>query len=132
VKQQSAAFLEKAHELLADAEKMSSVGLFDAAGRTAYLAGFHAAQAVIFEQHDRVFKTHTGVQSEFARLMKDKVSIDNEVRSFLGLTYQLKAIADYESGTDSHISAERAHEAITAARRFVSTVEKLLSVHKET
>ena len=46
---QAGRFLEKAQELLAEAETMLGVGLNDAAGRTAYLAGFHAAQAFIFE-----------------------------------------------------------------------------------
>lgn len=71
MKPQTAAFLEKSHELLDDAETMLSVGLNEAAGRTAYLAGFHAAQASIFETHSRVFKTHSGVQGEFLRLTKD-------------------------------------------------------------
>ena len=62
MKPQSAAFLEKARELLGEAELMLGVNLTDAAGRTAYLAGFHAAQALIFETNDRVFKTHTGVR----------------------------------------------------------------------
>jgi uncharacterized protein (UPF0332 family) len=56
VKPQSAAFLEKARRLLAEAETMLGVDLTDAAGRTAYLAGFHAAQALIFESQDRVFR----------------------------------------------------------------------------
>jgi len=45
---QAAGFLEKARHLLAEADIMLGVGLNDAAGRTAYLAGFHAAQAFIF------------------------------------------------------------------------------------
>jgi len=71
VKPQSAAFLEKAQALLGEAETMLKVDLNDAAGRTAYLAGFHAAQALVFETHGRALKTHSGVRSEFARLVKD-------------------------------------------------------------
>ena len=71
MKPQTDAFLEKAKELLGQAETMLGVGLNEAAGRTAYLAGFHAAQTLIFENHDRVFKTHSGVQGEFARLVKN-------------------------------------------------------------
>lgn len=56
MKPQSGAFLEKARELLVRAQTMHSVGLNDDAGRTAYLAGVHAAQALIFETHGRVFK----------------------------------------------------------------------------
>ncbi|WP_210208982.1 HEPN domain-containing protein [Roseiarcus fermentans] len=61
MKPQSAAFLGKARELLEQAETVLRVGYADAAGRTAYLAGFHAAQALIFEREDRAFKSHKGV-----------------------------------------------------------------------
>jgi uncharacterized protein (UPF0332 family) len=123
---QSAAFLEKAQALLSEAETMLEVDLNDAGGRTAYLAGFHAAQALIFETRGRVFKTHSGVRSEFARLVKDDRRVDNELRGFLGYAYQLKEIADYESGPGSKVSAERARAALRTARRFVECVASLL------
>ena len=59
---QAAEFLAKAHHLLTEADIMLGVGLNDAAGRTGYLAAFHAAQAFIFERTGKVFKTHHGVQ----------------------------------------------------------------------
>ncbi len=104
MKPQSAAFLEKSHELLEQAETMLRVDLHEAAGRTAYLAGFHAAQALIFERDDRVFKSHNGVRGEFGRLVKDDPRFDIELRAFLSRTYNLKTIADYESGPGSKIS----------------------------
>ena len=57
------AFLEKAQKLLVRADTMLGVGLNDDAGRTAYLAGFHAAQAFIFERMGKVFKSHKGGQT---------------------------------------------------------------------
>jgi uncharacterized protein (UPF0332 family) len=63
VKPQTAAFLEKSRELLDQADTMLGVGLNEAAGRTAYLAGFHAAQAVIFETTGRLFKKHASVRA---------------------------------------------------------------------
>ena len=75
MKPQGAAFLEKAQALLREAETMLKVDLNDAAGRTAYLAGFHAAQALVFETHGRALKTHSGVRSEFARLVKTRALI---------------------------------------------------------
>jgi len=60
VKPQAAAFLDKARELLERADMMLGV--------TAYLAGFHAAQAFLFEMTGRVFKKHASVQGEFSRL----------------------------------------------------------------
>jgi uncharacterized protein (UPF0332 family) len=132
VKPQSAAFLEKARALLGEAETMLKVDLNDAAGRTAYLAGFHAAQALIFETLGRVFKTHSGVRSEFARLVKDEPRVDNELRGFLGYAYQLKEIADYELGPGSKVSAESARAALQTARRFVECVASLLPANGDT
>ena len=126
MKPQTEAYLKKSRELLDHAETMLRVDLNDEAGRTAYLAGFHAAQALIFERHGRVFKTHAGVHSEFARLVKDDSRIDSELRAFLGLTFQLKLIADYECGPDSHVSAENASRAIWTARRFMESVTALI------
>jgi uncharacterized protein (UPF0332 family) len=96
MKPQAAAFLEKARAFLDKAQ-----GLLDAhhwpdeAGRAAYLAGLHAAQALIFENTGKVIKRHSGVQREFARLVKDEPRFDVELRAFLPRTYNLKAIADY-------------------------------------
>jgi uncharacterized protein (UPF0332 family) len=127
VKPQTDAFLEKARELLGHAKTMLGVGLNEATGRTAYLAGFHAAQALIFETHDRAFKKHSAVQGEFARLVKDDPRFDLDLRAFLGRAYNLKAIADYETGPGSHVSHEQAAEAITNAVRFVDALSALLS-----
>lgn len=126
MKPQTVAFLEKSRELLDHADKMLSINLNEDAGRTAYLAGFHAAQAFIFETRSRVFKTYSGVQGEFLRLTKDDPSLDLELRAFLGQTYQLKAIADYETGPGSHVSAESARRAIQTAHRFLECVTTLI------
>ena len=127
---QAAEFLEKAQHLLAEADIMLGVGLNDAAGRTAYLAGFHAAQAVIFEQVSKVFKTHHGVQTEFMRLTKDDPRVDAELRLFLSRTYNLKAVADYETGPGADVSAERAAAAVEDGRWFVTHFAALVMASK--
>jgi uncharacterized protein (UPF0332 family) len=126
VKPQTTAYLDKARELLDQAETIFRIGLNEPAGRTAYLVGFHVAQALIFETSDRIFKSHGGVQREFSRLVKDDARVDDQLRAFLGRTYSLKAIADYETGPDSHVSAENARAAIDTARRFVECVTGLI------
>jgi uncharacterized protein (UPF0332 family) len=127
VKPQSAAFLGKAREFLAKAQDLLYAHRWpDEAGRAAYLAGLHAAQALIFESTEKTIKRHSGVQREFARLVKDDPGFDVELRTFLTRAYNLKAIADYETGPGSRVSAERAKEAIEAARRFVECVEGLI------
>jgi hypothetical protein len=70
VKTQTGAFLDKSRELLDQADTMSGVGLTDAADRTAYMAGLHAAQAPILARTSRVIKRHRGAQSELRRLTK--------------------------------------------------------------
>lgn len=91
-------FLTKAHKLLREADAMLAINLHDAAGRTAYLAGFHAAQAFIFEKTGKSVKTHKGVHSELHRLTRADADLDPEIRAVLSRTYNLKAIADYETG----------------------------------
>jgi uncharacterized protein (UPF0332 family) len=126
VKPQTAAFLDKARELLARADIMLGAGLNDDAGRTAYLAGLHAAQAFLFETTGRVFKKHASVQGEFSRRVKDDPRVAVELRTFLGRTYQLKAIADYETGPGSHVSAQTATSALQTARRLLECVTLLI------
>ena len=126
MKPQAAAFLDKARDLLERAATMLNVGLNQDAGRAAYVAGFHAAQAFLFEQHDKAVKTHKGVRTEFLRLTRNDARVDDEQRAFLGRTYNLKSIADYETGPASYVSADSASEAIQSARRFVECVVTLL------
>ena len=132
VKPETALFLEKSHELLERADTMIGVGLTDDAGRAAYLAGPHAAQAFILETTGRVFKSHSGVQREFSRVVKDDPRVDTGLRAFLSRTYQLKAIADYLTGPGSHVSAETARDAIRTARQLVECVAGLLPPNGQT
>lgn len=124
---ESIEFLKKAHKLLAQAETMLTVGLADAAGRTAYLAAFHAAQAFLFGRLGKLFKSHRGVHSEFARLARDDARIDPLMRVFLSEAYNLKAIADYETGPGSDVSPERAKGAVEQGKRFVALIGELTS-----
>jgi hypothetical protein len=44
------------------------------------------------------------VQNELRRLTKDEPRFDLELSAFLGRTYNLKAIADYETGLGSEVT----------------------------
>jgi uncharacterized protein (UPF0332 family) len=123
---ESGLFLAKARRLLAEAEGMMGIAYCEAAGRTAYLAGFHAAQALISDRTGRAVKTHSGVRTEFHRLIRGDASFDETLRDFLGATYNLKAIADYETGPDSGVSPERAAKAIAEARLFLAKIAGML------
>ena len=125
MKLQASAYLEKSRALLERAPALLEGKFTDEAGR-AYLAGFHAAPALIFEREDRVFKSHKGVQGELARLVKSDPRFDIELRAFLGRAYNLKAIADYETGPGSIVSHAQAAEAVALARRFVDAIEQAI------
>jgi len=111
-------FMAKALVCLSKAE-----GMLDRwpneAGRAAYPAGLHAAQALIIEKTGQFEKSHHGVQRELGRLTKDDGGFDLYVRAFPGRSYNLKAIADYETGPGSEVSPAGAATAILEAKRFV-------------
>jgi uncharacterized protein (UPF0332 family) len=127
MKPQTGAFLDKARSLLAQADTMMEVGLNEAAGRNAYLAGLHAAHALIFERTGKISRRHHGVQSQLQLLIKDDPRFDIELRAFLPRTYNLKAIADYETGPGSDVSAEQARQAVDTAERFIGQIAGLLA-----
>ena len=89
--------LDKAGEYLVKARSFLDVLHYnDEAG--AYLAGFHAAQALISERTGKVVKTHSGMRSTFARLVKGDPRIDPTLARFLGRAYKFKEITDYGTG----------------------------------
>ncbi len=120
------AFLDKSRECLEKAEGML-MRWPDEAGRAAYLAGLHAAQALIVEKTGQIIKTHRGVQRELHRLTKDEVAFETSLRAFLGQAYNLKAIADYETGAASKVTPERAETTIAGARRFIEAIVALIT-----
>jgi uncharacterized protein (UPF0332 family) len=119
-------FLAKAHHCLANAKVNLKVKLGDDAGRNAYLAAFHAAQALIYDRTGKVAKTHHGVHAQFEKLVRGKADVPDELRQFLGRAYNLKALADYETGPGSEIPLDRAVTAIEGAKEFVDCVGQLL------
>lgn len=60
MKPESDRFMIKARQLLQRAEKMLVADLAEDAGRSAYLAGYHAAQAFLFESSGKVAKPIAG------------------------------------------------------------------------
>jgi uncharacterized protein (UPF0332 family) len=126
MKPEAEAFLAKSRALMDRAPALLAQNFVDDAGRSAYLAGFHAAQAFIFEKLDRSPKTHSGVQTQFAVLAKQETAIGPELRAFLGRAYTLKAIADYETGPGSNVTPSQVSEAIDTAKRFVAVIVELL------
>jgi uncharacterized protein (UPF0332 family) len=95
---ETAAYLAKARKLLKEASIVAANDLSDAAGRAAYLAAYHAAQAFVFDRTGRVAKSHNGVRSEFALVARGEPRIDRSFPTFLARAYSLKESADYAIG----------------------------------
>ncbi len=120
-------FLDKARQCLADAVLYRPL-VPRIAGREAYLAAFHAAEALLYERTGKVAKTHRGLRAQFARIAKDEPRIDQSVSEFLGCAYELKSLADYGTGIEATISLPTAQAAVETATRFVDCIASLLNV----
>jgi uncharacterized protein (UPF0332 family) len=125
VKPETTELLDKARECLADAIRFQVLGP-RIAGREAYLAAFHAAQALIYEHTSRIAKTHRGVRAQFSRITREMPLVTENLARVLAHGYELKSRADYGTGPESIVSANSAEEAIEAATRFVTVIEDLL------
>ena len=123
---EASAYFDKANECLAYARANLAARLGNDAGRNAYLAMFHAAQALIFERTGKAAKTHSGVHTQFNRLVQPEAGFSTTLRRSLPQAYNLKAVADYETGPDAFIPLERAETAIATANEFVTAVAGLV------
>ncbi|MBX9699178.1 MAG: HEPN domain-containing protein [Acetobacteraceae bacterium] len=123
---EAAAFLAKDRHLLTRSAAMLAANWPDDAGRAAYLAGFHAAQALIFERRGRIAKTHAGVHTAFSEIARGEPDFDPELRIFLSRAYNLKTLADYETDPAASATLTRATRALAESRRFVAAVVALL------
>lgn len=110
--------LAKAREYLSKARNLLDVMHYsDEAARAAYLAGFHAAQALVFERTARIAKSHSGLRAAFARLAKDDPRIDRTFTRFLARAYKSKEITDYGIGPQAVVTAAEAQEMMDLATR---------------
>ena len=120
-------YVTTAHKFLTKADAMMRAGLPDEAGRAAYYAAFHAAQALVHESTGEVVKTHNGVHAGFARIVKDLPGFNREIARFLGRSYNYKSIADYGTDPEVTVSEDEARKAIQSAHAFVAEIETLLT-----
>lgn len=124
---EAADYLAKAREALSKAQYLVDDARYnDEAARAAYLAAFHAAQALIFTRLGKSVKSHSGLRSTFARLSKDDPFIDRTYSRFLARAYKFKEVADYAVGTQIVVSAADARELIATAQEFVDHIAAVL------
>ncbi len=125
---EAADYLGKARSTIDKARDwLNAVHRGDEAARTAYLAAFHAAQALLFERTGRVAKTHRGVRTSFARLAQEDPRIDRTLTQFLGRGYQRKEVVDYGIGPQAIVSEAEAREMINTAVRFIDRIATILA-----
>ena len=123
---ESGEFLGKARDCLARARIILAAGVGEDAGRDAYLAGFHAAQAVIRARTGRTAKTHRDVHRLLSQLARGEPQLAGLIL-FLSQAYNLKAVADYELGPGAGVPLDRASEAINRAAQFIEQIAALLA-----
>lgn len=104
------AHIVKAREALEFARYALAGEYTEEAGRSAYMAAYHAALAFISARTGKSPKTHSGTRSEFARLAREEPDISREQVSLLGRSYELKNVADYEQ--EAAVSVAEAERAI--------------------
>lgn len=109
---------------LEQAEIILAAGVPMVAARQAYMAAFHAAQALIHDRDGKVPKTHSGVQQRFARLALADAALGEDMGRFLSRAYDYKDIADYR--TDRTVTAAETGDLLAKARDFVARVESRL------
>jgi uncharacterized protein (UPF0332 family) len=126
VKPETTRFLDKARLCLADAVLYQPL-VPRIAGREAYLAAFHAAEALLYERTGKIAKTHRGLRAQFALIAKNEPRIERDLSEFLARAYELKSMADYGTGTEASISVATATAAVATATRFVDCVARLLA-----
>jgi uncharacterized protein (UPF0332 family) len=128
MKAEAADYLAKARQCLEGARTIAGVSLHHVAGREAYLAAFHAAEAYNFERTGKTVKTHRGLRATFSRLANDEPSIPGECLRLLAEGYEIKSVVDYGVGPEVRpITADEATSAIEAAASFIEIITKLLS-----
>lgn len=118
--------LNKARDCLSRAKIILAAGVGEDAGRNAYLAAFHAAQALIVFRRGKVSKTHRGVHLLFHELSVNEHELGDLAR-FLSRAYDLKAVADYELNPYAEVSFDQADEAIRTAEEFVKRIAALIA-----
>ncbi len=127
MKPETRRYLDTAERFLMKAQAILSIDLADEAGRTAYYAAFHAAQALIYERTGQESKTHRGVRGQFLLITQNDDRISDPIRRFLGDGYELKSIADYGTDPSLTVSKEEAEHSLSTASAFVACIRGLLT-----
>lgn len=120
----SRAPLQRALDALRSAHVLAAAGLGQDAVSRAYYAAFHAAR-VALAAHGSTPRTHSGVASEFGRLIVLPGSISPDIARTLKRLATARDLADYSE--DEVPSPEEIAQFVDEAVRFVDAVDTLLA-----
>lgn len=116
--------LAKAKLSLGTARHDLDGGYAEAAARGAYIALFHAAQALPFEKEGKLPKTHSGLRARLGQLAKSDTRIGDARSTLLAKAYAYKEIADY--ALDRSVEPTAIPALIAQADEFVSAMEVII------
>jgi uncharacterized protein (UPF0332 family) len=123
---EAACFLLKARNYLLKAREMLEHWP-DEAGRASYLAAFHAAQGLIFENTGAVVRRHAAVQAQFSRLVGQDPNGAIDARLFLGRAYNFRFVAEHEADSAAEPAPDHAALVVDEADQVVAYVTTLLA-----
>ena len=126
MKTETADHMQAAERALDKARAQLSLPLYDEAGRLAYYAMYHAAQALVVERGFKPSKTHRGLRQLFARTALAEISAVQNLVGPLTNNYRFKWLADYDT-TGAIVDDATARAALTDAVTFVAIVRGAVS-----
>ncbi len=127
---QAARELAAARQHLAAAKAIVGLDVGYVAGREAYIAAYHAAEAFIHDRTGSLAKTHRGLRTQFARLAQTEPQLDPGFSRFLANAYEIKSVADYGDEPES-VSPDAARAIVRMAEQMIDAIAQLLEESDE-
>ncbi|MCA1670627.1 MAG: HEPN domain-containing protein [Thermomicrobia bacterium] len=116
--------MERARQSLADAEMLAQAGSWNSCVNRLYYACFYATSALI-ERDGATVKKHTGVRSFLNQCYVRTARIEQGLGDFYNGLFDTRLDGDYEDLIA--FEDEKVRPLIVEARRFVASIESLLS-----
>ena len=118
-----------AERALSRARRITAAGVYDTAAREAYIAALNAARGVIFDKTGNATKTHSGVRTQFHKLVHEGLAFDVTLVGFLREGFDVKQVVDYET-VPANIDKALAEDFIGRATAFVASARAALASGK--
>lgn len=117
--------INRAFELVADAENLFATGSYKSANNRAYYAIFHAMRAVLALDNED-FKKHSGVIQYFQKNYIKTEKFDKEYSNIITTATTVRNASDYD---DFYIASREATEQqIADAKKFCEAVKDFIEM----